>query len=94
MADPEQDDALIEELLDEALAGYEGIVPPEVFAAIRAQIGDTLAATEAGTLLLRQVRPDPVVTRSADLEVSPDRGHATQATGTAGAVRIKPGKKR
>lgn len=95
MADPEQDDALIEELLDEALADYEGIVPPEVFAAIRAQIGDTLAATEAGTQLLRQVRPDPVVARSANLEVSrDDAGRPTHATGTAGVARTQPRKKR
>jgi hypothetical protein len=78
MVDPGLDDALIEELLDEALDGYDGIVAPEIMAAIRAQLGDTLAATESGRRLLRQVRPDPVVSRSADLEL-PAAGESAQA---------------
>lgn len=71
MSDPDEDDALIEELLDEALEGYEGLAPPEVVAAIRAQIGDVLAATPRGRQLLRQVRPDPSADRSGELARGP-----------------------
>jgi hypothetical protein len=65
--DPHPDDALVEELLDEALAGYEELMTPEALEALREEIGDVLAATEDGRRLLRQIRPDPSVQRSADL---------------------------
>lgn len=65
---PDADDDLIEELLDEALAGYEGVLPPEAIQAVRARLGDTLAATTEGRRLLRQIKPDPQLTHSADLE--------------------------
>jgi len=89
MREIEQDDMLIEDLLDEALEGYEGVVPAEIITAIRAQIGDTLAATEAGKRLLRQVRPDPVVARSADLELPAGTTARTDSAGVAGIQRGK-----
>ncbi len=91
MGDAEQDDALIEELLDEALEGYEGVVPAELLAAMRAHIGDTLAATASGKRLLRQVRPDPVLSRSADLELPQGAGERAQPA--AAVVGIQRGKR-
>ncbi|MBL9028594.1 MAG: hypothetical protein JNL21_40760 [Myxococcales bacterium] len=64
---PTPDDDLIEDLLDEALAGYEHVLPPEALEAVRARLGDTLAATTEGRRLLRQIKPDPQVSHSADL---------------------------
>lgn len=70
MADLHPDDQLVEDILDEALREYEGILPPAALALLREELGDRLAATAAGRQLLRQVHPDPIVTQSGD-EVAP-----------------------
>ena len=81
---PDTDDDLIEELLDEALAGYEGVLPPEALQAIRARLGDTLAATTEGRRLLRQIKPDPQLTHSADLEAPGAEAGAAPGKAKAG----------
>jgi hypothetical protein len=78
-ARPDDEDAFIEELLDEALADYEGIVPAHVMQAMREELGDTLAATASGRRLLRQMRPDPMVNASGDVARSPDAAQADEA---------------
>ncbi|NUP13370.1 MAG: hypothetical protein HOW73_45610 [Polyangiaceae bacterium] len=82
MSESNPDDALIDEVLDEALADYEGVVPDDVLALIREQLGDTLAASGAGRRLLRQMKPDPVVDRSAEIGDEAARTEDEGATGT------------
>ncbi len=72
MSNDNDDDATIESILDEALAGMKGLVAPEILASMRAQLGDALAVTPAGRRLVRQARPDPNVSASADVSVDPN----------------------
>lgn len=62
------EDDLVEAVLKEALAVYEGVVPPETLAIIRAQLGDTLVATRDGRALIRAMSPDPEVQRSEEVQ--------------------------
>ncbi len=64
-------DELVEELLQEALDGYEGLVPDETLAEIRASLGDLLYAHPDGQRLLRQLQTDPMLSGSGDV-VRPD----------------------
>ncbi len=62
---------LVEELLEEALDGYQGLVPDETLAEIRASLGDLLYAHPDGQRLLRQLSTDPMLSGSGDV-VRPD----------------------
>jgi hypothetical protein len=84
MTSVDQDDPLIDELVTEALKDFQGVVPPEVMQAIRDNIADALAATSTGRRLLRQVRPDPTVNKSADVEKFPGESSGREGTGTEG----------
>ncbi len=64
-------DELVEDLLEEALDGYEGLVPDEVLAEIRATLGDLLYAHPDGQRILRQLESDPMLGGSGDV-VRPD----------------------
>lgn len=88
---PTSDDELIEDLLDEALAGYEGVLPPEALAAVRARLGDALAATSEGRRLLRQIKPDPQVSQSADLVAPGAEGAAAEKAKTKASGGGKAG---
>ncbi len=66
-----------EGIVDEALAPFEGLAPPELLAAIRAEIEDVLVATEDGRRLVRATREDPIAGRSRDVVV----GEAVRAEG-------------
>lgn len=88
---PTSDDALIDDLLDEALAGYEGVLPPEALAVLRARLGDTLAATSEGRRLLRQIKPDPQVSHSADLVAPGAEEAAAEASKTKASGGGKTG---
>jgi len=56
-------------IVDEAIAPFEGLAPPELLAAIRAEIEDVLVATEDGRRLVRSTRADPIAGRSRDVVV-------------------------
>ncbi|MFO0553869.1 MAG: hypothetical protein U0271_36135 [Polyangiaceae bacterium] len=82
----QDDDALIEDLLDEALSGMDAVAAAPVLAAIREVLGDTLATTPTGRQLLRQIRPDPVVASTGDVAApganeAPAAPHAKKASG-------------
>ncbi len=61
------DEDLAESLVAEATRGFEGSVSAQELAVIRDELVDRLLVTKAGRELLRQIRPDPSVTTSADL---------------------------
>jgi len=84
MTPVDQHDPLIDELVTEALQDFEGVVPPEVMKAIRDNIADALGATANGRQLLRQMRPDPTVNKSAEVEKFPGESPAIEQTGTEG----------
>ncbi len=67
IADDLPDEDLAESLVAEATQGFEASVSTMELAAIRSELVDRLLVTRAGRELLRQVRPDPSVTTSADL---------------------------
>ena len=67
MAGERQREQLVDEILDEALAGYEGLVSAEQLAEIRNQLADTLMVQPDGRRLVRQCMSDPQVQRSGDL---------------------------
>lgn len=67
MTDMTPDEELAESLVREALQGFEATLAPAELQAIHEELVDRLLVTRAGRELLRQVRPDPTVTTSADL---------------------------
>ncbi len=84
MEDPSDDDLLVEDLLDEALADYEDLLPPDALRALRDSLGDTLAATASGRRLLRQIKPDPELQRSGDVTAAGAEPDAAAASEDAG----------
>lgn len=84
MTPVDQDEPLLDELVTEALKDFQGVVPPEVMKAIRDNIADALGATASGRQLLRQMRPDPSVNKSAEVEKFPGEASAADRTGTEG----------
>lgn len=94
MATPDtRADALIAELVDEALGPLESLLPPDVAALFRAELGDTLACHPHGALLVRRALPDPTVEKSgdvsrhgADVAAAPSSGKAVEL----GSVTIEP----
>jgi hypothetical protein len=61
--DPEMD-----EVIEDAVAPWKDLVPPEVLQEMRERVGDALAAHPDGTRLMRAVRPDPVVQKSTEID--------------------------
>jgi hypothetical protein len=64
--DPE-DEKLVEELLQEAIQGYDRIVPPRELAAMRAAIRHDYLIDPEGRRKIRALRADPKVARSAEV---------------------------
>lgn len=60
-------DELVDDLLDEALEGYEGLVPDAVLEEIRATLGDLLYSHPDGQRILRQLESDPMLGGSGDV---------------------------
>jgi len=56
-----------EALADDAVVGFERILPPEVIAEMRRILVFDLLGTASGRADLRRAMPDPVVERSGDL---------------------------
>ena len=82
------EEALVDALLDEALAGFAGLVAPEVLREIRGCIEDRLRAHPEGRGLLRRALPDAhveasgdVATDAASAEDGASEGDDTQAVG-------------
>lgn len=84
----EELEAKAEEIADEAVKGYEKILPPEVIAEIRRLLVFDMLATERGRATLRGCLDDPVVEKSDDLSTS------ASATDTADAAQALGAKKR
>jgi hypothetical protein len=61
------EDAMVNELVEGALAGWEALLPPEALARIRGSLMETLRVHPDGRQLLRQLRPDPTVQQSGDV---------------------------
>jgi hypothetical protein len=72
-----------EAIADEAVAGYERILPPEVVAEMRRVIVYDLLASDVGRERLRRAMPDRVVERSG--EVGDEDRDAKKKTGGSGA---------
>jgi hypothetical protein len=69
MPDPPADPTLEAEL-DRALDPYRELLPPDLLAAMRETLADTLTTHPVGARLLARVRPPPVVVHSGDAEVA------------------------
>lgn len=68
-----------EVIADEAVAGYDRILAPDVIAEIRRTLIADLLATDDGRASLRQTMADPVVARSE--EVGDDVAAKAKASG-------------
>jgi len=94
MSDTDPSERVVDDILDEALAEFAGVVPDEVLAAIRAELADQLLTTERGLGLVRQATPDPKVERSADVEVvGAEQPVGVRPTGTLGGEPRRGGKR-
>jgi len=62
-----EDDALAEEIVREAMTGFEHVIPPQVFDAIFHYLVDELVCTSYGRAELRRCRSDPKVDRSGEV---------------------------
>jgi hypothetical protein len=78
-------EALIEELVGDAFAAYEGLLPKHVLDSFRAEVAAALDAHPVGSLLLRRVLPDPSVQASGDVPRSLHDERAANPTGKAGS---------
>jgi hypothetical protein len=63
---PEEQDPYLQQVLDETLAAYEGVVPPEMLRKMRLFLGDVLSTHPVGATLLDRARPRAVPYRSGD----------------------------
>ncbi len=72
MASSAERDALIESILDEALEGFEGLVPDHQLGLVRDLLGATLATHPEGRGIIRQALSDPELQRSGDVDRSAD----------------------
>lgn len=79
----EELEAKAEEIADEAVKGYDKILPPHVIAEIRRLLIFDMLATDAGRATLRGCLDDPVVAKSDDI-----------ATGATAAALEAEAKKR
>lgn len=59
--------ALIESLVEEAIAGFDGVLTQQHVAVIRAQLEQELLFTEEGQRLIRQLSPDASVDASGNV---------------------------
>jgi hypothetical protein len=66
MSDHPDGDPHPDEALQELLAAYEGVVPPELFEQMRAFLADSLATHPVAATLLDRVRPRAVPFKSGD----------------------------
>lgn len=81
-------DPLLEEKLDRALAPYVDLLPPEVLAQLREDLGDFATTHPEMARMLARLRPPPVVAESGEVPTSAaessNQGDATTAKrGTA-----------
>ncbi len=95
MSDTDRSQRVVDDILAEALAEFDGLVPDEVLSAIRDQLADQLLSTESGLGLVRQATPDPKLEKSADIEspVGEQAGGEARATGTSGSGASRGGKR-
>jgi hypothetical protein len=73
----QDEEALIDALLEEALEGMADGVPAAALEEIRALLAAQLAVTEAGQRLLRSIQPDPSVNSSAEVATDPEAGEGS-----------------
>ena len=64
--DPE-DEKLVDELIEEAIKGYERVIPSRELEAMRACLRHEYLVNPEGRRKLRALRPDPEVDRSGDM---------------------------
>ncbi len=76
-----------EDLADEAVAGYDKLLQPEVVAEMRQMVVDELLCTDEGRAQLRRLLPDPVVAESSEVDAAEAQTSKAAATRKAGSGR-------
>lgn len=70
MASDDPPDPFMEEVLANALAPYEGLVPPEVLATMRHLLEDALTTDRLGAELYARAKPRPIPLESGAVDKS------------------------
>jgi hypothetical protein len=66
--EPPPEDPQMDAIVEDAVAPWRPLVPPDVFEMMRLRVAAALIAHPVGSLLMRAARPDPVVDESARVE--------------------------
>jgi hypothetical protein len=78
------EDRLIDELVADAFAPFEGLLPEDALALFRDGLADELATHPHASMLVRRALPDPMVHASGDVERDVDPAADKPNAGKAG----------